>query len=287
MPSIKEYNVKLTSLKNTQKITKTMKMVSASKLRKAHEAQKNAQLYASRLRELISRLAASAQSATHPLLQQRSSTGKILVVLFTSDRGLCGGFNNNLCRYLWRWYNENKDRFAHIELSCCGKRGYSFFSKRLSVRKHYLGVTERPGFDVALKIGEELNGLFAAGEYDEIYLAYNYFRSPLSQKPTLLKLLPIEATELEGGKAIGADCIFEPAEEELLSVLLPRSVFFKIYYTFLENSAGEHGARMAAMDSATSNARDLIKRYTLLRNRARQASITTELTEIVAGAEAL
>lgn len=287
MPSIKDYNVKLASLKNTRKITKTMKMVSASKLRRAQIAQRSAHIYSLRLNELIARLAVSVDSAAHPLLNQRTPVKNVLLLAFSSDRGLCGGFNNNLCKFVNTWVRENQGKYGSIDLSFCGKRGHTFFSRRVSVKKHYGGVTVTPDFLVASQIGEELSEMFVNGEYDEVYLAYNEFKSALSQNPTIHKLLPIEASELAGGQAISSDYIFEPAQPELLATLLPRSTFFKIYYTLLENSAGEHGARMTAMDNATNNANDLIDQYTLLRNRARQASITTELTEIVAGAEAL
>jgi F-type H+-transporting ATPase subunit gamma len=287
MPSIKDYNVKLVSLKNTQKITKTMKMVSASKLRRAQEAQRNARLYAVRLNELISRLSASVESAAHPLLKQHASAKKALVLMFTSNRGLCGGFNNNMCKFVDNWINERRNDFETIDLSFCGRRGYNYFAKRRPARTHYEDVTERPNFEVASNIGDDLSNLFVSGEYDEVYLANNIFKSALSQLPAIQKLLPIEPSEIEGGRAISPDYILEPQEQELLTMLLPRSIYFKIYYALLENSAGEHGARMTAMDNATNNASDLIDSYTLLRNRARQAAITTELTEIVSGAEAL
>ena len=287
MPSIKDYNVKLASLKNTKKITKTMKMVSASKLRRAQEAQRNAQQYARRLNELISRLAASVQSAAHPFLAQKSPVANVLVLVFSSDRGLCGAFNNNLCKFVHSWIHENSSNYNSINLSFCGRRGYAFFRKRASIRKHYEEVTAKPDFAVASKIGDELSNSFVTKQYDEIYLAYNVFKSALSQRPTIQKLFPVEPSEIAGGTAISSDYIFEPEERDLLEMLLPRSIYFKIYYTLLENSAGEHGARMTAMDNATNNAEELIDQYTLLRNRARQAAITTELTEIVAGAEAL
>ena len=287
MPSIKDYNVKLASLKNTKKITKTMKMVSASKLRRAQEGQRNAHKYALRLNELISRLAASVQSGAHPFLAQRTLANNILVLVFTSDRGLCGAFNNNLCKFTLNWVNEKKANSQSIDLSFCGRRGYAFFKRRASCRKHYEGVTAKAEFGTAAKIGEELSQLFVDKQYDAIYLAYNVFKSALSQQPKIQKLFPVEASEIAGGKAISSDYIFEPEQQKLLETLLPRSIYFKVYYTLLENSAGEHGARMTAMDNATNNAEDLFSKYTLLRNRARQAAITTELTEIVAGAEAL
>jgi F-type H+-transporting ATPase subunit gamma len=287
MPSIKEYDVKLKSLKNTQKMTKTMKMVSASKLRRAQEAQRNAMDYAARVEGLIARLAASVESAAHPLLEQRVPK-RALILLYTSDRGLCAGFNNNLIKFVGRWLAQNADKYPDgVELSFCGRRGFSHFKSRATVAKNYEDTTKAPDFLEARKIGQQIREKFEGGYYDEVYLAYNIFHSPLSQEPTLNKLLPVEANVLEGGEKVNADYIFEPAQEEMLKTVLPRAVYFKIFNAFLENSAGEHGARMTAMDNATNNADDLIKTYTLRRNRARQAAITTELTEIVAGAEAL
>ncbi len=287
MASIKEYNVKINSLKNTRKITKTMKMVSASKLRRAQEAQRNAHRYAVRLNELIARLSASVHSGAHPLLKSADPGKSAHIVVFSSDRGLCGGFNNGIIKYVTRWIQENKENYDSIDLSFCGRRGFAYLGKRFETRKHYEGVTPKPQFSVAGDIGMELCDLFTSGEYGEVYLAYNAFKSALSQEPTVRKILPIEPEEVEGGVPMSSDYIFEPEEKELLARLLPRSVFFKVYYTLLENSAGEHGARMTAMDNATKNASDLIDSNTLIRNRVRQAAITTELTEIVAGAEAL
>jgi F-type H+-transporting ATPase subunit gamma len=287
MPSIKEYDVKLKSLKNTQKMTKTMKMVSASKLRRAQEAQRNAMDYAARVEELIARLAASVESAAHPLLEQRPAK-RALILLYTSDRGLCAGFNNNLIKFTQHWLGDNADRYPDgVDVSFCGRRGFAHFKRRVNVKNNYEESTAVPDFLTAREIGREIRKDFEDGVYDEVYLAYNHFKSVLSQEPTLNKLLPVEANVLEGGEKVNADYIFEPAQEEMLKSVLPRAVYFKIYNAFLENSAGEHGARMTAMDNATNNAQDLIKTNTLRRNRARQAAITTELTEIVAGAEAL
>jgi F-type H+-transporting ATPase subunit gamma len=286
MPSIKEYDTKLKSLKNTQKMTRTMKMVSASKLRKAQELQRNAKDYAARLSELIARLAATVDSAAHPLLTARPSR-RALVLVYTSDRGLCGGFNNGMIKFVNNWLEDNRERYDEIEISCCGRRGFAFFNGREPILNHYEGATHQPSFATATHIGNELAEAFLSGSYGEIHLAYNLFVSPLAQTPSIRQLLPVEGAVLEGGSAMSSDYIFEPDKSELLEDLVPRAVFFAIYNAFLENAAGEHGARMTAMDNATSNADDLISEYTLRRNRARQAAITTELTEIVAGAEAL
>lgn len=288
MPSIKEFNLKLHSLRNTEKMTRTMKLVSMSKLYKAQEDQRKAKLYAQHLTDLLRRLAASVESADHPLFQTKGKQNNALVVLFTSDRGLCGAFNNSLIRHLNRWIDENAGRYDRIDLSFCGKRGYMSFRKGQRVRHFYEGVTAVPQFDNAKKIGEDLTADFVAGQYREIFVAHNEYHSPLSQSILLDKILPIAPKPLvEGGTKLKADYVFEPKQDELLGFLIPRYLYFRIYFTLLENSAGEHGARMTTMDSATKNAKKMIDLFTLRRNRARQAAITTELIEIISGAEAL
>ena len=286
MPSIKEYDNKLKSLKNTAKMTKTMKMVSASKLRRAQDAQKNASLYAAKLTGMIARLAASIPDSAHPLLGNRP-VKRVLIVAFSSDRGLCGGFNNNLIKSVTRTLDEEKGLYEAIDLMTCGRRVAAWFKPRATIVKNWPETTAKPDFAVARAIAEDVAERFLSGEYDEIRLAYNLFQSPLAQIPTSTKLLPVDGNILEGGEAVPSDYIYEPELGTMLEELLPRAVSFRIFNAFLENSAGEHGARMTAMDNASNNAGDLIEDYTLRRNRARQSAITTELTEIVAGAEAL
>ena len=173
-------------------------------------------------------------------------------------------------------------------MSFCGKRGWMAFRKQTNVKKFYEGATANPNFEMAKKIGNDVTADFLSGEYDEIYLTYNVFHSPLSQAPTFLKILPLETTEVvQEAKGFTADYLFEPPQQELLDFLVPKYLFFKIYFALLENSAGEHGARMTAMESASKNTSEMISRISLLRNRARQANITTELIQIVSGAEAL
>ncbi len=289
MIGIREFNKKIGSLKNTRKITKTMKMVSASKFKRAYKAQGNAQEYAVKLNELMGRLSKSA-SANHPLMKKKPTVSNVLVLVFSSDKGLCGGFNNNLIRMVRYWLKDNQPKFAKIDLSFCGRRGFMAFRRAGSVKKHYENITAKPVFVDALNVANELTQAFLSNEYDEIYIAYNHFKGPLSQVPVIEKLLPIDPKALVGSlvtKASSVDYIYEPEQAELFGLLLPKYLNFKIFYTLLENAAGEHGARMSAMDKAASNTADLIDRYTLLRNRARQASITTELIEIIAGAQAL
>lgn len=287
MPSTKDYDRKLNRLKNTKKITYTMKLVAMSKLHKAHEAQKRAKAYAERLTDLISRLAANVESATHPLLTPRVSARNVLILIITSDKGLCGSFNNTLIKGAAAWIREHHAD-KKVDLSFCGKRGFMSFRKQVHIKKNYENSTANPSFAIATKIGQDLMADFVKGEYNEVYLTYNHFQSPLAQTPVFERILPIEPHHvIREAKGFTTDYLFEPPEDELLEFLIPKYLFFKIYFALLENSAGEHGARMSAMDNATKNATELIDRYTLLRNRARQANITKELIEIVSGAEAL
>jgi F-type H+-transporting ATPase subunit gamma len=282
---IREFNKKIVSLKNTRKMTKTMKMVSASKFKRAHQAQSNALDYADRLKALMARLSASAQGQ-HPLMKTPKVSKNALVVLFTSDKGLCGGFNNNLVRTVRKWIPDQK--FAKLDFSFCGRRGYMSFRRSVSIKTFYENITAKPAFKDVLTVSKDVADAFLKGEYDEVYLAYNKFKSPVSQVPVIEKLLPLNAEGLVNQKATTtADYEYEPEEAELFAFLVPKFLDFKVYFTLLENAAGEHGARMAAMDNASKNTAELIDKYTLLRNRARQASITTELIEIISGAEAL
>lgn len=288
MSSIKEYNKKLKSLNNTQKITRTMKMVAASKLRRAQEAQGNAKLYAQHLAGLTSRISATVHASMHPYFVERDRDRRILILVITSDRGLCGAFNHNANKRVLRWVEEHQSQYESISLSFCGRRGYQFFKKRMDVHNYYDGIVADPSFEGAEKIGADMERDFQSGRFDSIYTVYNQFVSPIAQKTVFRKILPIDPHELVDEKVDHpAEYIFEPQAEDLLKFLVPHYLYFEIYFSLLENAAGEHGARMSAMDNATKNASDMIERYTLLRNRARQAAITTELTEIVAGAEAI
>jgi F-type H+-transporting ATPase subunit gamma len=294
MIGIKEFNKKITSLKNTRKMTKTMKMVSAAKFKRAHKAQVNAEAYARKLTELMGRLA-SGGSGNNPMLTTKKAVTKSLVVLFTSDKGLCGGFNNNWIRKTRNWIKENPYKYTSIGMSFCGRRGHMSFRRSATINKYYENITMKPVYADAVMVGKDITDAFMKGEYDEIYLAYNRFEGPLTQTPVIEKILPLDASvfnrseagsEKKSSKPKGS-YEYEPEEKELLSFLIPKFLNFKIFFTLLENAAGEHGARMAAMDKASQNTGELINQYILLRNRARQAAITTELIEIISGAEAL
>jgi F-type H+-transporting ATPase subunit gamma len=285
MIGIKEFNKKIVSLKNTRKMTKTMKMVSASKFKRAHKAQISSELYAHKIAELMERLSGSG-SAVHPMLKTKKAVTKSLIVLFTSDKGLCGGFNNNLIRKTRHWITDNPYKYTTIGMSFCGRRGYMSFRRLARINKYYENITVKPAFSDAQKVVQDISEDFLKGNYEEIYLAYNRFDGPMTQTPVIEKILPL-AVETKSPKLRGSAYEYEPEEREILHFVIPKFLNFKIFFTLLENAAGEHGARMSAMDKASQNTGDLIDRYTLLRNRARQAAITTELIEIISGAEAL
>lgn len=289
MAKLKEFNHKIKSLKNTAKITKTMKMVSVSKLRKAQIAQVQAKAYAQRIAELMSRISSAVDEHSHFLLKRRKAVKNVHIIVITSDKGLAGAFNINANKKVIEWLRQHRHHHQHIHLSFIGKKGWQFFHKILPVRAYYQNATANPDYLKAEDIGRDVIKYFLNGQDDEVYITYNQFLSPLSQKTVFEKILPIHSEDIhrDTEAAFRADYLFEPAQKFLLNYLVEQYLFFKIYFALLENSAGEHGARMTAMENATKNADELTDRYTLLRNRARQAAITTELTEIVAGAEAL
>jgi len=288
VPSLRDIRKRIVSVRNTQQITKAMKMVAAAKLRRSQEAMMHARPYAEMIEQVLSRVAVRADEAAHPLLQRRP-VRRVGLVLMTSDRGLCGAFNSNVIRRAQRFLYENADTYERIQLSTIGRRGYDFFRKRnVETRKNYPGVFEDLSFDKAKTIAEELAAAYLDDELDAVFLLYNRFASAISQVPTLVQLLPINAnagSEEEGAQLI--DFLYEPSREAVLDHLLPRHLAMQVWRALLESVASEHGARMAAMDAATKNSSELIDRLLLDYNRARQAYITKELSEIVSGAEAL
>ena len=289
MPTLKEFNVKLTRLRSTRKLTKTMKLVSVNKLRRAQEAEKRVGLIANRLSGVLGKLGSAVASGEHVLVTPRKVVKNVMVLVITSDRGLCGGFNNNLIKAVVPWVREQETKNHSVLMSFAGRRGYSFFKSRATVDRYFEDVMGRPDFSHAHRIGRSLQSAFTGKRVDEVYLAYNATQGALSQKPLIERILPMNAESLtgaEGGKP-AAGWLLEPSTEVLLNTLLPRIVSLKVYTALLNSSAGEHSARMKAMEQASSNADSLIRQITLDRNRARQAAITTELTEIVAGAESL
>jgi F-type H+-transporting ATPase subunit gamma len=287
MANLRAIRKRISSVKSTQQITRAMKMVSAAKLRRAQDGINAARPYARKMREVVTAVAGRAGSDAHPLLTSREAKRLALLVV-TSDRGLCGSFNSGLTRAVHRFLNEHRGEYEEITLFVVGRKGRDFFRRReVPVRKEYLGVLGSVSRHHAERIADDLVGGFLAGEFDEVRIAFNEFRSAISQIVRFEKMFPIalESSGKTGGDEV--DYLYEPSREEILAVLLPKYVQTMIFRILLESVAGEHGARMTAMDSATNNSVDMISRLTLQMNRARQATITTELTEIVSGAEAL
>jgi F-type H+-transporting ATPase subunit gamma len=287
MATLKAIRKRISSVRNTQQITKAMKMVSAAKLRRAQDAAVAARPYAEKMTELLKNVAMRVAREAHPLLTAREER-KILLVLFTSDRGLCGGYNANLIRAA-EAFIKKQDAGKEIELALVGRKGADFFRRRrANIVDRYIGFLATPADELAAELGQKLIARYINGETDAVYILYSQFRSALSQVPTLEKLLPIA---LEPASATEADqlteYLYEPGVEQLLASLLPRITDVAIQRALLEAIASEHGARMTAMDSATSNASKMIGSLTLQMNRARQASITRELMEIIGTAEAL
>ncbi|NMO23136.1 ATP synthase F1 subunit gamma [Pyxidicoccus fallax] len=295
MASLRDIRKRIRSVKNTRQITKAMKMVSAAKLRKAQDAILAARPYATTLDQIISDLAARAgdESLAHPLLTARP-VRKVELVLLTSDRGLAGGFNSNVIRRANRFLYENT-AMERIQLSTVGRKGNDFFRNRgQAIRKDFGGLYQRLSYRAAADVAEELVASYLNGEVDAVHIVYNEFVTAITQKVTVAQLLPLQtlgaadgAAPTQAGPTALVDFKYEPDRQAVLDRLVPQAVNIKLYRALLESVASEHGARMSAMENATSNATDMIGSLTLTYNRTRQAVITKELMEIVSGAEAL
>jgi len=284
MATLKAIRRRVSSVRNIQQITKAMKMVSAARLRRAQEAALAARPYAEKLEAVLQNLASQGQTLAHPLLAVREEK-TIDLLLITSDRGLCGGFNTTLIRAAEAFMREHTGQ--KITLSVVGRRGFDHFKRRsIPVAEQHINLFGKLTPTLAHEIGTRLNQRFVNEETDGVYVLYARFRSALVQIPTIDRVLPIVARERSAEQAL-LDYVYEPAPEELLASLLMRYVDMLIYRAMLESVASEHGARMTAMDNATNNAVDMIDRLTLDMNRARQASITRELLEIVSTSEVL
>ena len=285
MASLKSIKKRIVSVKNTRQITKAMKMVSAAKLRRAQENVVAARPYAKKLGEVLERLAQSQDSDCSPLLQKRTAE-KALLIVVTSDRGLCGGFNANICKAAERFVRERTAEFSEISIMTVGRKGYEFLKHRRTIYKNYSNIFSSLSYQTASLLGQEMIEGFLNEEYDEVFILYNSFRSVMSQDITLEQLLPITPAASEE-EEYAPEYIYEPSKGELLAELLPKHIEVQIFKALLESVASEHGARMTAMDSASKNATEMIGKLTLQYNRARQAAITTELMEIISGAESI
>lgn len=288
MPSLRHIKKRIQSVKSTQKITKAMKMVSAAKLRRAQDAILSSRAYAEKLYELIASLAARVEIKTHPLLQDREEKKKLLLIVLTSDRGLCGTFNSNLLKQVEAYIREKQDSYPEgIELFVIGRKGIEYLKKRkYNVTETWTNIYQKEQYETAKQIGDIVIEKFVSGNCDEVVIVFNRFRSAISQVPTFLKLLPVEPIVIPDDIP-KTEYIYEPDKESLLNELMPRNIYTQVHRSILESIASELGARMTAMDNATNNASEMIDRLTLLYNKTRQASITKELMEIISGAEAI
>ena len=288
MASLKDIKKRIGSVKNTQQITKAMKMVSAAKLRRAQEAAVSARPYADKLQQVLVNLSRREESDAHPLLVQRGK-GRALILLMTADRGLCGGFTANVSKAAERFIKDNELGYEAIDLMITGRKGKEFLRSRVgdNIVKVHEDIGANLNYKTASLIGQEIVASFSDETYDAVYLIYNAFESAISQVVTLEQLLPIKAEAEQEVVENTTDYIYEPDRLEVLSQILPKMVDVQIFRGLLESVASEHGARMAAMDSASRNAADMIGKLTLKYNRARQAAITTELMEIISGSESV
>ncbi|MEM9309805.1 MAG: F0F1 ATP synthase subunit gamma [Pseudomonadota bacterium] len=289
MPSLKELKGRINSVKSTQKITKAKQMVAAAKLRRAQAAAEAARPYAERLSGVMASLASKVTGDGAPkLLSGTGSDSRVLLVVVNTDKGLCGGLNSNLVKAAKAKAQDLIADGKDVTFYLVGKKGRAPLARDFAnqIGKHFdTSTVKTPGFDEADAIGTELLGMFEAGEFDVAHLVYPTFKSALAQDPTIDQLIPVPSPE--ASEDSGAVVEYEPGEEEILEALLPRYVKTQLFGALLEREASEHGASMTAMDNATRNAGDLIKDLTIQYNRSRQAAITTELIEIIAGAEAL
>ena len=297
MPSLKDVEMKISAVKKTRQITKAMNMVAASRLRGAQSNMDAFRPYAGKFGDVLGSLAEKAGEEASPLLMPREIVRNVHIVLFTSDRGLCGGFNTNLQNKAKSLWQERKKAGQEVTVTCFGKKARAWARKhKLPISEEYIGVVGGNfEFNVASNAGRVLIDGFLEGTYDEVHLVYSEFLSMAKQPPTIRQLLPIPPIEVEDtGQEIAAEDesylaehICEPSPDELLDEMLPRNISVQIYNALLETSTAEHAARMMAMDNATKACNDMLENLTMIYNKARQTAITSELMDIVGGAEAL
>jgi F-type H+-transporting ATPase subunit gamma len=287
MANLIDIRRRIRSVKSTQQITKAMKMVAAARLRRSQDRILATRPYALEIRKVIGNLAARVGRGEHPLLAAREEK-RVLLVVVSGDKGLAGSFNANVLRRAQEKLREAAAQGREVELLLLGKKGNDFFRRRtIPVRKGHSNPFTNVTYAQAQEIAADVAAAYAAGEYDAVHVIYNAFKSMISQELSEETLLPIATTGGAAAEGVAREYLFEPKAGEILAELLPRFLTFQFYRVLLESQAAEHAARMTAMDSATKNASEMIERLTLRYNRARQAAITTQLIEVVSGANAL
>jgi F-type H+-transporting ATPase subunit gamma len=291
MPSLLDIRRRIRAVKSTQQITKAMKMVAASKLRRAQERTTQARPFASQMLRVLNSLASRVDPAMHPLLDLRTppkAGGKVLLIVITADRGLCGSFNTNVIKSSGQFIAENPGR--EVALGLVGRRGRDFFARRgFEVRYEQVNLFAKVSYEHAKAIAHAAMESFLNNEVDSVYLVYNEFKSVMVQRVVVERLLPIPRLDIEApeGTAPTTDYIYEPAPEQLLTTLIPTHVEVQVFRALLESNAAFYAAQMTAMDAATRNSGEMIESLTLYMNKVRQAAITREIIEVVSGAQAL
>jgi F-type H+-transporting ATPase subunit gamma len=291
MPSLLDIRRRIRAVKSTQQITKAMKMVAASKLRRAQERTTQARPFASQMLRVLNSLASRVDPSMHPLLDLRTpprAGGRVLLIVVTADRGLCGSFNTNVIKSSGQFITENPGR--EVALGLVGRRGRDFFARRgFQVRYEQVNLFAKVNYDHAKGIAHAAMEAFLNDEVDSVYLVYNEFKSVMVQRVVIERLLPIARLDIDApeGNAPTADYIYEPAPEHLLTTLIPTHVEVQVFRALLESNAAFYAAQMTAMDAATRNSGEMIESLTLYMNKVRQAAITREIIEVVSGAQAL
>lgn len=291
MPSLKEVRNRIVSVNSTQQITKAMKMVSAAKLRRAQDATIQLRPYANKMKDLLTSISANAEVALSNPFKIARPVENLLVIVVTSDRGLCGAFNANVAKAALAVIDEKYPKqkaSGNITIMPIGKKGAEYFTKRnYKIAGDHILTYSNLSFVTVRKAAEEAMAGFTEGKYDAVEIVYNQFKNVATQVLSTEQFLPIANKKQEEKESSNNDFIFEPSEEQIINDLIPKSLKLQLYKAVLESNASEHGARMTAMDKATDNAGELLKELKLVYNRSRQASITKEILEIVGGAEAL
>ena len=290
MATLRDIQRRIQSVKKTAQITKAMQMVAAARLRKIQEALENTRPYANKMDQVVSDLVLQAEEGAHPFMEERSGPRNLELLVISTDRGLCGGLNTNVFRQVMAFLREQQGQYQDISLNLMGRKAKEYFKRRdVNVKRSRNQIfTGKPQFELVRPVAKELTRSFLEGETDEVGVFFTRFQSMMTQRTDYITLLPLQESEREEESFEGvADYIYEPSRDGLLAKLLPRYIEVRLYWAMMESLTSEFAARMTAMDSATSNAKEMIERLTLTFNRARQAAITTELMDIVGGAEAL
>ena len=291
MPGAGELRVlrrRIRSVKSTQKITKAMELIAASRINRARRAVEAARPYATQVTALIRDLSASTEVQDHPLLAPHDEIKRVALVVVTSDRGLAGAYNTNVLRRAERVAKEEREAGREVTIYALGRKADMYFRYRQAdIAKTWTGISDQPRYAAAQEVGQEVMEAYRNGDLDRVWLVYTDFKSAMTQVSAVAQMLPVDTEQFKGGQEFPPQFEFEPSPDEILSMLIPRYVEHRIYAGLLEGAASEHASRQRAMKAATDNAGDIIEDLTREANRARQAAITTEISEIVGGAEAL